>query len=66
MAALNPRRSELGNFGTQTRVLILFLDFVHPETLAVVDSTLNQKFHLVEKHVVPAEEPVTVDLYDHN
>ena len=46
--------------------LILFLDFVHPERLAVVDSTLNQKFHLVEKHVVPGEEPVTVDLYDHN
>jgi len=28
--------------------LILFLDFVHSERLAVVDSTLNQKFHLVE------------------
>jgi hypothetical protein len=45
--------------------LILFLDFVHPERLAMVDSTLDQKFRLVEKHVVPGEEPVTVDLYDH-
>jgi mannosyltransferase len=45
--------------------LILFLDFVHPERLAVVDSTLNQNFRLVDKRVVPGEEPVTVDLYNH-
>lgn len=45
--------------------LILFLVYVHPGRLAVVDSTLDQNFHLLEKQVVPGEKPVTVDLYDH-
>ena len=45
--------------------LILFLDFVHPERLALVDSTLDQNFRLVQKQVVPGEEPVTIDLYSH-
>jgi hypothetical protein len=45
--------------------LILFLDFVHPERLALIGSTLDQNFRLVEKQVVPGEEPVTINLYAH-
>lgn len=45
--------------------LVLFLDFFHPERLALIDSTLDQTFRLAEKQVVPGEEPITVDLYNH-
>lgn len=45
--------------------LVRFLDFVHPERLAVIDSALDHTFRLAEKQVVPGEEPITVDLYNH-
>jgi mannosyltransferase len=44
--------------------LVLHIESLHPEKLAIIESTLNEKFRLVEKHVFRGEESITVDLYD--
>jgi len=62
---LTPEEVNLVTAGSKRVWLVQFLDFVDPERLAMVDSTLDQHFRLIERHVVPGQEPVTLDLYDH-
>ena len=61
---LSPEEVNLVTASSKRVWLVQFLDFVHPERLAIVSSTLDQHFRLIERHVVPGQEPVTLDLYD--
>jgi mannosyltransferase len=61
---LSPEEVNLVTASSKRVWLVQFLDFVHPERLAMVNSTLDQHFRLIERHVVPGQEPVTLDLYD--
>ena len=61
---LSPEEINLVTASSKRVWLVQFLDFVHPERLAIVSSTLDQHFRLIERHVVPGQEPVTLDLYD--
>jgi mannosyltransferase len=61
---LSPEEINLVTAGSKRVWLVQFLNFVHPERFAVVNSTLDQNFRLIERHVIPGQEPVTLDLYD--
>jgi hypothetical protein len=62
---LSPEEVNLVTAGSKRVWLVQFLNFVHPERLAVVNSALDQNFRLIERRVIPGQEPVTLDLYDH-